>query len=69
VSMPRKQGHASGGDAPSREELAINQYENVEGIRNAIGAESLRYLSIDGLKSAVGGEQYCFGCMTGNYPV
>lgn len=56
-------------DTPSREELAINQYENVDGIREAIGADSLHYLSVEGLERAVGGNQYCFGCMTGNYPV
>lgn len=56
-------------NTPSREELAINQYETVDGIRAAIGAEDLRYLNLDRLKRAVGGDRYCFGCMTGHYPV
>lgn len=56
-------------DTPSREELAVNHYETVDGVREAIGADDLRYLSLDGLKSSVGGENYCFGCMTGDYPV
>lgn len=62
-----------GMDFPSREELIANQYHlDVEEIREALGVESLQYLSIEGLLDAVphdNGEGYCTACFTGNYPV
>lgn len=56
-------------DTPTRTELIGARY-NVEEIRQAIGADSLGYLSLEGLKEAVGlaGEPYCLACFTGNYP-
>lgn len=56
-------------DTPDREQLVINRHATVEGVRDAIGADDLRYLSLDGLKSATRRAQFCFGCMTGKYPV
>ena len=41
----------------------------LEAVAAAIGVDDLRYLSLDGLRSAAGGSQFCFGCMTGSYPV
>lgn len=62
-----------GMDFPSRDELIANQYHlDIEEIREALGVDSLRYLSIEGLLDAVpheNGEGYCTACFTGNYPV
>ncbi len=62
-----------GMDFPSSDELIANQYDlNVESIREALGVDSLHYLSIEGLLDAVpheNGEGYCTACFTGNYPV
>ena len=40
-------------------------------IAEAIGADSLAYLSVDGLIRAVGlpRENFCLACFTGDYPV
>ncbi len=69
VTHPCKYGM----DFPSREELIANQYHlNVDEICDALGADSLHYLSIEGLLDAVpheNGEGYCTACFTGNYPV
>lgn len=56
-------------DTPNREELVINRHSDVEGVRKAVSADNLRYLSLDGLKSATKRADFCFGCMTGEYPV
>lgn len=56
-------------DTPSREELVINQRSSVAGVEKFIEADNLRYLTVAGLKRAAGSDQYCFGCMTGDYPV
>lgn len=64
-----------GMDFPSPEELIANMYNNdVEGIKKAIGVDSLHYLSPEGLVQAVSeahpnGNGYCTACFTGNYPV
>ncbi len=62
-----------GMDFPSKEELIANQHNlNVEEIREALGVDSLHYLSVEGLLDAVphdDGEGYCTACFTGNYPV
>lgn len=64
-----------GMDFPSPEELIANVYDNdLDRITNAIGADSLRYLSTEGLVAAVQeavpeGWGYCTACFTGNYPV
>lgn len=62
-----------GMDFPSSEELIANQYHlDTEEIREALGCDTLQYLSIEGLLDAVpheNGEGYCTACFTGNYPV
>jgi len=56
-------------DTPDYGELIRNTTDSVEGIREFIGADNLRYLSIEGLKQAVNNEDFCMGCMDGKYPV
>ena len=62
-----------GMDFPSMEELIANQHNlDVERISEALGVDTLHYLSVEGLLSAVphdNGEGYCTACFTGNYPV
>ncbi len=62
-----------GMDFPSREELIANEHHlDVGAIRDALGSDSLQYLSVEGLLDAVphdDGEGYCTACFTGNYPV
>jgi amidophosphoribosyltransferase len=64
-----------GMDFPSPEELIANVYDgDVKRIANALGVDSLHYLSPDGLVSAVqeaneSPRGYCTACFTGNYPV
>ena len=58
-----------GVDTGRRSELiAANQ--DLEGIRRAIGADSLGYLSQEGLLAAVGGDPqgFCTACFDGRYP-
>jgi amidophosphoribosyltransferase len=56
-------------DTPTREEL-IAAYSSVEEIREAIGADSLMYLTLDDLVEIVSGdEKYCMGCFSGEYPM
>ncbi len=56
-------------DTPSWDELAAANM-GVDGIRQAIGADSLKYLSLEGLLRATAnnGNRYCTACFTGNYP-
>lgn len=56
-------------DMPSREELIANQAGGVEGVRQLLGADGLRYLALDGLRRATGGGPFCRACMDGAYPV
>ena len=62
-----------GMDFPSKEELIANQYNlDVDAIRDALGVDTLHYLSVEGLLDSVpndNGEGYCTACFTGNYPV
>lgn len=61
-----------GMDFPSREELIANHYGSEQEIGEALGADTLRYLSVAGLMDAVPqgpGTGYCDACFTGNYPV
>ncbi|MEX1063410.1 MAG: amidophosphoribosyltransferase [Balneolaceae bacterium] len=64
-----------GMDFPSPDELIANRYgENIDAMADAIGVDSLRYLSAEGLVAAVkesneSGHDYCTACFTGNYPV
>ncbi len=64
-----------GMDFPSPEELIANRYDrNVDSIAEALGVDSLHYLSPEGLLAAVreanpSDTNYCNACFTGNYPV
>ena len=64
-----------GMDFPSREELVANVYDrDVKKIAEALGVDSLNYLSAFGLVSAVkeanaSKHEYCTACFTGDYPV
>lgn len=62
-----------GMDFPSKEELIANTYDlDVDAIRDALGVDTLHYLSVEGLLDAVpheDGEGYCTACFTGSYPV
>jgi amidophosphoribosyltransferase len=53
----------------SREEL-IAADRTTEEIRDAIGADSLSYLSIDAVADALDASRadLCLGCVTGEYP-
>ncbi len=58
--------------ATYRELIAHNQ--DIEGIRQRIGADSLGYLSLDGmqkaLQDAIGSQTgHCAACFSGNYPI
>ncbi|KUO49976.1 MAG: amidophosphoribosyltransferase [Desulfitibacter sp. BRH_c19] len=55
-------------DIVSREELIAAQNE-VEEIRNHIGADSLKYLSLPGLLEALEEDKFCQACFNGKYPV
>ena len=42
----------------------------MDDIRDAIGADSLAFISVEGLLDALDGPGgYCLGCFTGEYPV
>lgn len=61
-----------GMDFPSRKELIANHYDSEQQIADALGADSLHYLSVEGMMDAVPqgpGIGYCTACFTGNYPV
>ncbi len=58
-------------DTPHRKEL-IGNSSSVEEIREAIGADSLAFISSTGLLEALGagGQRgFCMGCFSGEYPV
>ncbi|MCM0649542.1 amidophosphoribosyltransferase [Clostridium swellfunianum] len=56
-------------DTPYRKEL-IGAQQDIENIREDIGADSLAYLSMEGLLAALGGKnKFCLGCFNGVYPV
>lgn len=57
-----------GMDTPNRENLISAQMSKDE-IRDLIGADSLEFLSLEGLLKASGGEEFCTGCLSGNYPI
>jgi amidophosphoribosyltransferase len=56
-------------DMATREEL-IAADRTTEEIREAVGADSLSYLSVDAVADALGEvrEDLCLGCVTGEYP-
>ena len=57
-------------DMAGRDEL-IAAGSSVEGVRAALGADSLAYLSLTGLQAAIGrpARSFCRACLTGEYPV
>jgi amidophosphoribosyltransferase len=59
-----------GVDMATRWELIAAQ-KSVPEIRDAIGADSLGYISIDGLIESVGlpKDYFCLACFTGDYPI
>ena len=67
ASPPIRHPCYMGVDIPTRHEL-IAAFGGVEGVREAVGADSLAYLSVEGLKRAVGREDLCLACLTGEYP-
>ena len=54
----------------TRWELIAAQ-KTIPQIKEAIGADSLGYLSVDGLIESVGlpKEMFCLACFTGDYPI
>lgn len=64
-----------GMDFPDPDELMANRYgKDIDKMAEAIGVDSLRYLSADGLVEAVKESNssehgYCTACFTGKYPV
>jgi len=67
ASPPIRHPCYMGIDIPTRHEL-IAAFGGVEKVKEAIGADSLAYLSVDGLKKAVGRRDLCLACLTGEYP-
>jgi amidophosphoribosyltransferase len=57
-----------GMDTANSEDLIAAQMTKEE-ILELIGADSLEYLSLEGLLKAAGGEDFCTGCLNGNYPI
>jgi amidophosphoribosyltransferase len=59
-----------GVDMATQRELIASQ-KTVPEIKEAIGADSLGYLSLDGLIKAVGlpKNKFCLACFTGHYPL
>lgn len=75
ISPPIKFPCFFGIDTPTKRELAWNKFGgSVEGVRKAIGADDLRYLTLSGLfKTAEslteqGEEKWCTACFSGKYP-
>jgi amidophosphoribosyltransferase len=65
-----------GMDFPSKGELIANHHSNEAAIGDALGVDSLKYLSVGKLLESVphvnkAGKPigYCTACFTGNYPV
>ena len=56
-----------GSDIPDRKHLAAVRMD-IEGVRKAIGADSLGYLPVEAFKKVGLGGRYCEACFTGNYP-
>jgi amidophosphoribosyltransferase len=69
-SPPVSFGCYFGIDTPNRSQL-IGASRTVEEIRQAIGADSLGYISIEGLIESLGRaeDHYCLACFNGDYPM
>ena len=59
-----------GVDTESQQQL-IASYEDIEGIRQHVGAASLAYLSLEGLLAACASDHpgFCTACFSGEYPI
>lgn len=57
-------------DTSTRKEL-IGAWQEIDEIRDFIGADTLGYISIEGLIKSTGAkkEDFCIGCFTGKYPI
>jgi len=56
-----------GTEVPTKDELiAVENSE--EEIASIIDADSFAYINVEDLKGVLGGENFCTGCMTGDYP-
>lgn len=68
-SPPTKYSCYYGVDTPDAAEL-IATTMSTDGIREHLGADSLRYLSLEGLSDCIADDgDYCRACFDGNYPV
>lgn len=56
-------------DFPTKKELIASNH-TIEGIRQFVGVDSLKYLSLDGMLSSMllPKEEFCTACFTGKYP-
>ncbi len=54
-------------DIPTYEELVAHR-SAPEAVAQAIGADSVLYLTVDDLKEAAGREAFCFACFSDRYP-
>ena len=68
ASPPVKWPCYLGIDTPNQDELIAHNM-SVKEIEEYIGADSLAYLNLDNLKRALIGSDFCFGCLSGEYPV
>ena len=68
ASPPVKWPCFLGIDTPTKKELIAN-HMSTEELGEWIGADSLEYLNVKNLKLALQGSNFCFGCLTGKYPV
>ena len=69
VSSPPIKGPCYYGvDTPQKKQLISGQKQNVEEIRQFIGADSLAYLSIESLLKVGNKKDFCFACFDEDYP-
>ena len=69
-SPPTRHSCFYGIDTPDSDQLLANRMD-LEAMREAIGVDSLAFVSFDGLYRAVGGprQRHCDACFSGDYPV
>jgi len=63
-----------GMDFPSKDELLVNQFNDLAQVETWLGVDSLAYLSVEGMMKAVhtanpASEGFCNACFSGRYPV
>lgn len=70
ASPPVRHSCFYGIHTPTREELLAVRHESLEEMTQAIGADSLRFLSLQGLFDSVSNDKrFCHACLTGEYPI